>query len=344
MKNDIAKKYGLLLVNFVNAGSTEDAALSFLRNLQRSFSFSLDFHEKMKHQFPSIMTIAAALSEDEKRLLYIILNKNEIVDQLNTQFKLINYGIENYDPRARTIKVISLEWNRDTGSNKLKEAESGLAAPNSGGFLQTLKLLGLSIADGPVTIKIDAIRAEIEDLLGPVAAGQISNLIRMAHEIEELLLRLGEASYEKLELLAEEQWEIFDLHKKIAAIQTDCGDTLKMIVEGRSFHDIPTLVKFLEIYNNVRPHRLVIGAKNRLLPVFPIDEHEYVAAEGIQGWQDALQKIVAYCLIEFLKSPKNRTHLKKCRTCSSYYIARQTKTQKFCKKECRLKWQQSPQK
>jgi hypothetical protein len=108
----------------------------------------------MKRQFPSIMTIAAGLSEDEKRLLNIILNKNEIVDQLNTQFKLINYGIENYDPRARTIKVISLEWNRDTGGNKLKEAESGLAAPNSGGFLQTLKLLGLSIDDGPVTINL----------------------------------------------------------------------------------------------------------------------------------------------------------------------------------------------
>jgi hypothetical protein len=154
MKNDLAKKYGLLFVNFVNAGNTEDAVLSFLRNLQRCFSFSLDFHEKMKRQFPSIMTIAAGLSEDEKRLLNIILNKNEIVDQLNTQFKLINYGIENYDPRARTIKVISLEWNRDTGGNKLKEAESGLAAPNSGGFLQTLKLLGLSIDDGPVTINL----------------------------------------------------------------------------------------------------------------------------------------------------------------------------------------------
>jgi hypothetical protein len=83
---------------------------------------------------------------------------------------------------------------------------------------------------------------------------------------------------------------------------------------------------------------LLIGAKNRLLPVFPIDEHEYVAAGGIQGWQDVLQKVVAYCLIEFLKSNKNRTHLKKCRTCSSYFIARQPKTQKFCKKECRLKW------
>jgi len=336
MKSDPAKKYGLLCVNFVNADSTEDAVVSFLRNLQRSFSFSLDFYERMRSQFPSVIAITAGLSEDEKRLLDIISKKNEFVDQLNSQFKLINYGIENYDPRARTMNLMSLDWNRDTGGGALKEEGAGLAASKDGGFLQTLKLLGLSIVDGPVTIKIDAIRAEIEDLLGPVAAGRISFLIRVAHEIEDLILKLGETDYEKLELLAEEQWEIFDLHNKIAAIQNDCGDILKMIIEDRSFHDIPTLVEYLEIYNNAGPHRLVIGANNRLLPVFPIDEQDYVAADGMQGWLAALQKLIAYSLVEFIKSEKGRRYLKKCRTCHQYFLARQPKIQKFCTKQCRL--------
>ena len=91
------------------------------------------------------------------------------------------------------------------------------------------------------------------------------------------------------------------MHNKIAAIQSDCGDILKMFVESRSFHDIPILVDYLEIYNNAGPHRLVIGAENQLLPVFPIDEYENVAADGIQGWLGALQKLIAYSLIEFFK-------------------------------------------
>ena len=336
MNIDLAKKHGRLCIHFVNAGSTEDAVLSFLRNIQRCFSFSPDFYQKMMNQFPSINTIADALSEEEKRLLDIILKKNEIVDQLNNQFKVISYGIESYDPRSRTINLMSLDWNRDTGASALKEDEPGLAVTDGSGFLQTLKLLGLSIVDGPVAIKIDAIRAEIEDLLGPVAAGRISYLIRVAHEFEDLVLKLGETRYEKLELLAEDQWEIFDLHNKIADIQSDCGDILKMFIEGRSFHDIPILVDYLEIYNNAVPHRLVIGAENRLLPVFPIDEHENVAADGIQGWLGALRKLIAYSLIEFFKSEKDRKHLKKCRTCHKYFMARQPKVQKFCTKQCRL--------
>jgi len=336
MNIDLAKKHGRLCIHFVNADSTEDAVLSFLRNIQRCFSFSPDFYQKMMTQFPSINTISAALSEDEKRLLDIILNKNKIVEQLNIQFKLISYGIESYEPRSRTINLMSLDRNRDTGANALKEGQPGLADADGSGFLQTLKLLGLSSVDGPVTIKIDAIRTEIEDILGPVAAGRISYLIRVAHEFEDLVLKLGDTRYKKIELLAEDQWEIFDLHNKIAAIQSDCGDILKMFIEGRSFHDIPLLVDYLEIYNNVGPHRLVIGAENRLLPVFPIDEYENVAADGIQGWLGALQRLVAYSLIEFFKSEKDRKHLKKCRTCHIYFMARQPKIQKFCTKQCRL--------
>lgn len=338
MKDDIAKNYGLICVNFVNADSTEGAVFSFLRNLQRCFSVSLDFYERMKSQFPSVITIAAALSEDEKKLLEIIVIKNEVVDQLNNQFKLINYGIENFDPRARTVKLKSLDWNRDTAASAPKEQEPGPVSADGDGFLQTFKMLGLSIVDGPVIIKIDAIRAEIEERLGPIAAGRISNLISLAHEIEDLISRLGDASYKKLELLAEEHRKIFELDKKIAAIQTDCGDILRMIIEGRSFHNIPTLVEYLEIYNNANPHRLAIGANNRLLPVFPVDEHEYVAADGIQGWLGALQKMIAYSLIEFLKSEKSLRYLKQCQTCRKYYMARQPKTQKFCTKQCRLAW------
>ncbi|CAB1085656.1 hypothetical protein D1AOALGA4SA_13140 [Olavius algarvensis Delta 1 endosymbiont] len=337
MKNDLAQKYGRLVVNFVNAGGTDDAVLSFLRNLQGCFSFSHDFYNSIKNRFPSAGSIAGGLSDDEKKLLDVILDKNEIVGELNDKLKLINYGIEHYDPRTRTISLTSLERSRDPGDGTTQEMEFGPGPALGGGFLQTLKLLGLSIADGPVAIKIDAIRAEIEEFLGPVAAGQLSSLIRSAHEIEEFLLTFGGQSYEKIELLAKEQREIFDFHKKIAAIQTDCSDTLRMITQGRPFHDIPALAKFLAIYNQAGPHRLVIGSGNRLLTVFPIDEHADFATQGIQAWQVALQRIVAYCLIEFLKPEKNIAHLKKCLTCSRFFLASRPKIQKYCNKQCRLK-------
>ncbi len=335
MNPDLSKKYGRIVVDFVNIADTDRAVFTFLNHLLHHFSFSTDFFEEVKRRFPSIISIAAALSDDEKKLLDIILKKNEIVDQLNNQLKLINYGIDNYDPRARTISLMSLEWDRDAGGSAPKAKNTGPDAPSGGGFLQTLKLLGLSIVDGPVVIKVDAIRAEIENLLGPIAAGQISNLIMTAHEIEELILRIGEDQYEKLQQLADERREIFAFHKKIAAIQTDCGDTLNMVIEDRPFYDIPALVEFLEFYNKLEPHRLIIADNDRLIPVFPIDEHEYFAANGIAGWLEVLQKLLAYCLIEFLKSEKSRKHLKKCAACRRYFIARQPKKQKYCTTACR---------
>jgi hypothetical protein len=335
MNPDLSKKYGRILVDFVNTADTDSAALSLLNHLLHHFSFSTDFFEEVKRRFPSTISISAALSDDERKLLDIILKKNEIVDQLDRQFRLINYGIEDYDPRTKTISLTSLELNRGTGNGAPKAEKAGLQAPEGDGFLQTLKLLGLSIADGPVTIKIDAIRAEIEDLLGPIAAGQISNLIMTAHQINELILRIGATQYEKLQGLAEERRELFDFHRKIAAIQTDCADTLKMVIADRPFDDIPALAAFLEIYNQLEPHRLIIADNDRLIPVFPIDEHEYFAAKGTAGWLEMLQKLLAYCLIEFIKSEKSRKHLKKCAACRRYFIARQPKTQKFCSTACR---------
>jgi hypothetical protein len=334
MKPDLSKNYGRILVDFVNTAETDTAVLSFMNHLHGYFSFSLDFYERVKTRFPSINSIAAGLSDDDKKLLDIILKINEIVDHLNDQFKLINYSIENYDPRTRTINLMSLEWSRGGSAGEPSQAELG--APDGGGFLQTLKLLGLSIIDGPVGIKIDAIRAEIENLLGPIAAGRLSMLIRAAHEIEELISMLGETRYENLQLLAKERSEIFDFHKKIAGIQADCGETLQMVIDDRPFNDIPALVEYLDIYNSIEPHRLIIVDKNRLVPVFTIDEDKYFAANEIAGWLDMLQMLAAFCLIEFLKAEKSRRFLKKCRTCHNYFMARQPKVQQFCTKRCRL--------
>ncbi|UCD79900.1 MAG: hypothetical protein JSW26_00255 [Desulfobacterales bacterium] len=339
MNSNHSKKFGHLLVDFINADSTEKALHSFLYNLQQHFSFSTDFYERIKNLFPSINIFAASLNNDEYRLLELILMKKGIVEKLNDQFKLINYSIENYDPFSRTISLISLEWNRDSAGKEEKEGQMGAPEPDGGGFLQTLNLLGLSIVDGPVSIKVDAIRSEIEELLGPLAAGQINNLIEAGHAIEELIRGLPARKYEALQSLAEEHRELINFHKKVGGIQSDCEETLRMLMGGRPYHDIPPLIAFLEKYNTAEYQRLIIADNNRLVAVFPIDERKYFAIREIEGWLDALQKVIAYCLIEFLKSAKNINYLKKCRACSRYFIARQPKRQKFCRKACREKRQ-----
>lgn len=335
MNSDHSKKFGRLLVDFINADGTENALQSFLHNLQSYFSFSTDFYERVKHLFPSTSIFAAAMNKDEYRLLELIVMKTRTVEKLNDQFKLINYSIQDYDPFSRTLSLMSLESNRDMIGKRQKDSAMVPADPIGGGFLQTLNLLGLSIVDGPVSIKIDAVKSEIEELLGPLAAGQITNLIDAGHAIEELIPGLPVGKYEALQYLADEHRELLDFHKKVGDLQSDCKETLRMLMSGRPYHDIPTLVAFLEIYNTADYQRLIIADNNRLVPVFQIDERKYFAIRQIEGWLDALQKVIAYFLIEFLRSGKSINYLKQCRTCSRYFIARQPKIQKFCSKACR---------
>jgi hypothetical protein len=337
MSFDHSRKFGSLLVDFINADGAENALHAFFYDLQAYFSFSTNFYEKVKRLFPSINIFAAALNNAEYRLLELIVRKNRIVEKLNDQFKSINYCIESYDLNSRKLSLMSLEWNRDPHGKAPGKGEPGPPESGSGGFLQTLNLLGLSIVDGPVGIKIDAIRNEIEELLGPLAVGQITNLVETGHAIEELLAGLPAGKFETLESLAKEHRELMEFQERIGGIQLDCEEILSMLMDGRPYHDIPALAEFLEVYNTAEYQRLIIADNNRLVAVFPIDERKYFAINEIEGWLEAMQKVIAYCLIEFLKSGKNISYLKKCRTCSRFFIARQPKRQKFCRKECRAR-------
>ena len=294
-----------------------------------------------KNLFPSINVISVLLDNHDKKLLEQIFKKNAVINSLNEQLQPLKYTIENYDPLSRTVSLISLEWNRENNGDLSGDDQSGLNSTNSGGFLQTLKLLGLSIVDGPITIKIDAISTEIQALLGSQAADQFNQLMRIGIVIEELISELDERRYQELQLLAQEHREVIDFHHKVAEVQTDCRQILDMETGGKPFADIPTLTAYLDIYNKAGVNQLVITENNCLTSEFGINERKYLTIKDIEGWLDVLRTDTAYCLIEVLKSAKSRKRLKKCRTCSKYFMARQPHIQKFCSRQCRIDQPQS---
>ena len=325
MNAKFEKKYGQFIVDFANADSTENAVLACFTSLQRLFGFSAEFYDMVKNLYPSINSIAVLLTEVDKKLLEQILKKNAIIRRLNEQFKSINYAIENYDPISSTVSLMSLEWNRDSNGGLTEDNQIDHDDPGGSGFLETLKLLGLSIVDGPVTIKMDAVQGEIEALLGSLAVDQLNRLIEVGHDIADLLADLDGDRYEELRLLAEEHREVIDFHHEIEDIQTDLRQILEMVIQGKTLNQIPALTVHLDTYNTAGAHRLIIGENNCLLTISPINEHNYLAIKEVDGWLDVLRKDMAYSLIEFLKSKKSRGYLKKCRVCRKYFLARQPK-------------------
>ena len=336
MSDRLDKKFEQFIIDFINAQDTENAVLSCFRNLEQHFEFPPDFYEMAKNLFPSINVISVLLNDDDKKLLEQIIEKNTIIKRLNEQFQSIHYAIENYDPLYGTVSLMSLDWNRKTNGGLPETSPAGRDDADGGGFLQTLKLLGLSIVDGPVTIKIDAIRSEIEALLGTQASDQISRLMEVGHNIDELIIDIDEGRYEELHMLAEEHREVIDFHNKIEDIRSDFRQILDREIEGKPLSEMPAFATYLEIYNRSGLHRLLINEENRLIAQSPINEHKYLTIKEVKGWLEVLRADTAYCLIEVLKSVKSRKRLKKCLTCNSYFMARQPHIQKFCSRQCRL--------
>jgi hypothetical protein len=336
MSTPPGKKFEQFIIDFANAQGTENAVLSCFRNLENHFNFSTDFYEMAKNLFPSINVISILLNDNDKKLLEQIIVKNAVINRLNEQFKSINYAIENYDPLSRTVSLMSLDWNRDTNGGLPKNSPAAQNEAGGGGFLQTLKMLGLSIVDGPVTIKIDAIKSEIEALLGEQASEQISRLMEVGHTIDELNIDIDKGRYEELHLLAEEHRGVIEFHHKIETIQTEFRQILDMEIEGKPLNEIPAFATYLDIYNRTGLHQVIVAENNRLITDSPINERKYLTIKEVEGWLEVLRADTAYCLIEVLKSAKSRKRLKICHTCSKYFIARQPHIQKFCTRQCRL--------
>lgn len=337
MPTVIDKQFGQLFVDFANADTTENAVISYFENLHRYFSFSDEVCHLVKNLYPSLNGIAALLGRTEKALLELILRKNGIINRLNDQFKAIKYRVESYDPLSGNISLISLAWNRRRNGD-LPENDYMGRDDCSGGFLETLKMLGLSIVDGPVIIKIDAVKNEIEGLLGLEAADCLNQLIDIGCIIATSAADVDKDRYKELNLLAEEHREVVNFHSRLEGIQTECKQILDMIIEGRPYSQIPNFDHYLELFNNFGSHRMVINGDDCLMPVSLFEENRYLAIREVDSWLQEISNAMAYCLIEFLKTGKSRNYFKKCPTCQRYFIAKQPRTQKFCNKECRLNY------
>ncbi len=335
MPTVIEKQYGQFVIDFINADTTECAILSFLLNLQRQFSFSDDFCNLVKNLYPSINVIASLLGQSDQILLDLILKKNGIINRLNDRFKIINYAVESYNPFSGNISLISLDWNRGNNGSMPPDDEQGLS-DSDGGFLETLKLLGLSIVDGPVFIKLDAVKNEIEALLGQQAADDLNQLIAIGCRIADSTAVTDRSRYEELNLLAEEHREVVEFHSQVEGIQIDCKQILEMVIDGQPYSQIPNFDHYLELFNNFGSHRMEINGDDCLMPVSLFEENQYLAIRDVDAWLHEISKAMAYCLIKFLKNGNNRHYLKKCPTCQQYFIARQPRRQKFCQKACRL--------
>ena len=333
----LAKKHGKLLVDFANAKDTDEACLSFLDYIPGLFAVTPQAIYRIQKTFPMLGSGSGLPGGSNKKLLELFLEKRRLIAKLNERFSEINYAIDDYDPLKSTLSLMSLDWERGA-ADPLQEGDTFNAENlEKGGFLETFKLLGLSIVDGPVTIKIDAIKEEVETRMGPNTLDQINQLARIGHTISELMTGADKDNLNDLDAISEKSQKIFELHKKIGHLQAECKELLNPVGTGHSLNQNPALLHFLDIYNAMPTNQMAIGDDDGLVPLAPIDENMFLGVKKICGWYDVFLNTLAYCVVGFFKSKRARSFLRNCQQCEKFFIARQG-NQKFCAPACRLVW------
>jgi len=333
-KQDI-KKLGRILVDFVNAATIDEACFSYFDHIRNLFSFGPSFENQIKKAFPSPRSFAEPLNEIEKALLEFILKESTILQYLNQQFSRIDYELESYDPHNRTISLVSLKWERDDAKDLMNDAGRQGVRLNSGGFLDSLMLLGLSAVDGPISVKIDAIKDEIKDIMEPDTQDQIKQLIEVGHSIDELACEFSEKRLKHLYDLAPARLAIVGLQAKIEKIRAETRSIFEMITAGKALGEIPAFLNLLEIYNSMPKNQVALGDNDVMITVPPIHESKYLRIDAVQDWPDVLADDFVYCLVEFFRHEKGRKYLRKCQACHNYFVPNRLNIQKFCKPKCR---------
>jgi hypothetical protein len=273
---------GKILVDFANAETTNSACNTYFNNIKNLFNFSSKFDEHIKAVFPSLDSCFEPLNKTEKSLAELIIRESTLKDYLNQQFIPIDYELETYDPFNNALNLVSLKWDRN-----LSEAASEKTAlldenRQSIGFLESLKGLGVSAVDGPISIKIDALMDEINDLMGSTAVSKIRELMDLGRKIDILTTDFTEQRLKELYELCEVIRNILKLHSKVEKLQADIKTILETVATDKSLTKSTIFLSFIDRYNSLPKGELLISENDVLVQMPPINENSYFQIDNIE--------------------------------------------------------------
>jgi len=308
--------YGQLLVDFVNATSTEQAGLKYFENVQKVFGFSYRFTDQAKAAFPVLGNFLVPLSEPEKRCCGFISEIKKIEERIDYAF----FDNIKYDIYSKTFHRPDRNVHEDEEPT-VRE------------------------------LSIEEMKAMLQTYYRHLDSKQINNEILLSHlpkllALGEQILSIEGISKERYKQISEIEAAYDDAqkeHSHIAGIQNVLNSLLHDVVKTEHKGDNKVINEILQRYNN----------RNKLseqpTTTTAIDKKKFNEADFFSrndcgyDWYQIYNQPVDYCVNEFLGAIKNIEYLKKCERCGKFYIANKLiEKQKRCS-ICSKKTRKSPQ-
>jgi hypothetical protein len=295
---------GQIIIDFVNAETTDEACLKHSENIQKLFGFSPDSTKMIKERFPSI----SSLTPPPRTPIAEIQIPDPYSVDITPCFATLP-GVSRVHTLADELGSELSEEIEDLRRQDRETLESLREKLHSGGDDSWVERCLYLIDTGKWRMLYSNYVESIVEKIGDISVGDhIADLERIRTRAQTLAL-----------------------HGRIYRAQYILEGILEDVVKGCQLDEIRGFSDVIEIYNNLPKGKADFDNSSSLIKLPLIDERDY-KIHSSTNFYGRLREDLAYCLIEFLIIEKSRKSLGKCDVCLKFFIH---PTSKRCSDECR---------
>lgn len=305
--------YGQLIVDFANAGSTDEAGHKYFENLQKAFGLSPQFTDRAKENFPTVTAFNALLNDTEKNCFDLVLKKTdielELLSALNGEF---------------------LEYNIDSKSFHILKSQ--IAHSKDGSWPD----YGNSIEE--VLSPAELERIIMSDCTDPgykARQKKAPKLIAALNALGKKILKsksISDERYKELSTFVHIYRNMMVEHYHIERCQKELNLLLDQIAQTGSLSNNSVFDELLTTYNIIPKSEAFLSHDGSIARVEPFREDLFLNRENFPLDSELVYDgPISYCVIKFFEDLNSIKHLKKCTDCAIIYLsAKNNSSQIYC--------------
>jgi hypothetical protein len=310
MKGKQELHFGKLVVDFANAPTPEEAGTAFIRGAAKAFGFSPGFLDQAIGRYPTRKLFEDSLTTGNRELLEHLLEERRLLSTINNLPCNISLASYDYDgARTLTFKIQPLEPKWD---NENPYEEDLFLVPVDAEGMAWLETVSEMFDDrAPLSTDMD----EVKD--------QLLACMKEVIELGDRILAIRRAIPAERMLEAQKLAVFFSRIQAEQEILAELQERWKMILgeimEAKDLSRNQTLLDLLLVYNMVNRRELAVSDDGVLYEKPLFEESYFTERAGLAD--EYYHNVLVYAFVEFLKTPGNQEKLRKCTSCSTFFIA-----------------------
>jgi hypothetical protein len=309
MKGKQDLHFGKLVVDFANAPSPEEAGMAFIRGAAKAFGFGPGFLDHALGRYPTRKLFEDSLSTGNRELVEHLLEERRLLSAINNLPCNISLASYDYDgSRTLTFKIQPLEPRWD---NENPYEEDLFLVPVGAEGMAWLETVSEMFDErAPLSTDMDEVK---EQLLA-----SMKEYIELGDRILAIRRAIPAERMHKAQKMAAFYSRIQTEQEVLAELQERWKMILGEIVEAKDLPRNHALIDLLLVYNTVNRRELAVSDEGVLYEKPLFEESYFTERAGLAD--EYYHNVLVYAIVEFLKPPGNCKKLRKCPSCSTFFI------------------------